>query len=149
MTERNRRVVIILSVVFGGGGLVCLVCGVFGFFRASEFMGEVQRDAVVTIQQADEFARAHDQIACRDEGLRRGDACGATDVNCNAQVTVFTDRCLAGATPTPGLCDGVPSPTDIMPGVTWQAAQCTQLGRPQDSHCTTLLQSIQRWCAGH
>jgi hypothetical protein len=147
MTDRNRRVAIILAVLFCGGGLVCLVCGVFGFFRLQEWGQQVQRDAQATIAEADDFARTHDQVGCRDEGLRRADLCGLTDVNCNAQVTVFTDRCMAAATPTPGFCDGVPAQTEIMESARWAAAQCQQMGRAQDTHCTTLLQSVQRACA--
>lgn len=147
MTERNKRVAIILAAVFAGGGLVCLICGVFGVFRAQEWGAQMQRDAEVTIRDADEFARTHDQLACRDEGLHRTDSCGLTDMSCFTQVTVFTERCMQGAAATPGFCDGVPPQSDIMASATWAAAQCTQLGRAQDSRCTSLLQTVQRACA--
>jgi hypothetical protein len=120
---------------------------VFGAFRASEWAEQVQADAQVTIPQADEFARTHDQSACRDEGLHRGDACGPTELTCFTQASVFLERCLQSCAPTPGFCDGVPPQTDFMASATWAAAECARLGRAQDSRCSSMLQSIQRTCA--
>ncbi len=147
MTERNRRVAVILGTIFVAGGVVCLVCGVFGAFRAQEWAAQIQADAQVTIPQADEFARTHDQAACRDEGLHRSDLCGVTDLSCFTQASVFLDRCLQSCAPTPGFCDGVPAQTEIMASATWAAAQCAQLGRVQDQRCTSMVQAIQRTCA--
>lgn len=149
MTERNKRVAIILAVIFGGGAIVCLVCGVFGMFRAQQFVQEAQAGAEVTIPQADEYARTHDQAACRDESLRRSDLCGLTDLTCLTQASVFIERCLDSCAPTPGFCDGVPSPVEIMASAQWATAQCRELGRAQDSHCSTLLQAVQRACVHH
>lgn len=146
MTERNKRVAIILAMIFLGGGAVCLACGVFGAFRAQQFVEQTSADAERTIPEADAFAHEHDQVACRDEGLRRSDLCGPMELGCIAQVSVFTERCFRGCAPTPGFCDGVPPMTDIMGSATWANAQCAELGRRGNQQCTSLMQSVQRAC---
>lgn len=146
MTEGNKRVALILGVVFAGGGVVCCLCGGLGMFRMQQFGQQVIADAERTVPEAEEFGRAHDQIACRDEGFRRSDACPLTDFGCAAQVGVFTEACLNVCAPTPGFCDGVPRTTDIMGSANWAAAQCASLGRGGDSRCSSLLQSQQRAC---
>jgi hypothetical protein len=146
MTEGNKRVAWILAGICGFGLLVCIVCGIGGALRFSSFVGEVQEQAETTTAEASAFARTHDQIECRDEGLRRKDACNPMDFGCAAQVPIFMDSCMREATPTPGFCDGVPRPTEIMATATWATAQCTALGRAGDQQCPQAMQSIQRVC---
>ena len=146
MTECNKRVAILLAVLFGGGGLVCLVCGVFGIFQMEQFGEQAMRDAERTIPEADAFAGSHDQLACRDESFRRSDLCGPTELSCITQVTVFMEECLRRCAATPGFCDGVPRSTEIMAGATWARTECAELGRQADPRCPSMMQSVQHAC---
>lgn len=144
----TKKALIVFAAFAGAGLLGCVVCGVSGWLWLQSQAGEMREMGVRVQQEAAEFAASHDQLECRDEALRRSDACGAPrEILCHAGTGVFLRSCLAAATPTPGLCDGVPAGTDIMAGAQWTATHCAELGRAQDASCPQLVRAIVDHCA--
>jgi hypothetical protein len=147
MTPGQRRAAIIVAVVLALGIAMCLVCGTLGAFQSSRWFGQMMEQGQHTIAEADSFASTHDDTACLDEGLHRGDACQPTGISCLTQVSVFLDRCFDAAHPTPGLCDGVPGQAQIMESAQWAQRTCDAHGHPSDPRCPQLAQSVLRACA--
>lgn len=144
----TKKVLVFFAVLAGASLLACLVCGVSGWLWLESKAGEMREMGVRIEGEAAEFAAAHTQEECRDEALRRSDACGpATEIMCHAEVGVFFRRCLGAATPSPALCEGVPPIDDIMGGAQWAAGYCAQLGRPQQQGCPQLVRAIVEHCA--
>ena len=129
------------------GVLLCLLsCGV-GYFYFHAFQQGLESAGDTSDVEARSFASTHDQNACVEEALRRGDACGADlNIMCHAQNGIFLTRCAEQATPVAGFCEGVPDPSDIMASVTWSMQACTARGRPNNQSCNRLMQSLQRGC---
>src|SRR5690242_17193889 len=94
-------------------------------------------------REATQFAASHDQAQCFDEAKRRDDVCGpSTEISCHVQSGLFFDACLDAATPTPGICDGVPPSTEIMQSAQWEVGLCQ--GQPDNGqNCRNLLQTLQ------
>jgi hypothetical protein len=145
VSPQTRRVVIILAAVSAVLLLTCVVCGLSGAVSCTRFFGEASEQAQRTIVDADAFGAAHAQADCPDEGLRRQDACGATDLMCRTQVGVFLQRCLDHAQPTPGFCDAVPTASP-MEMAQWSLARCASIGRPGDQICSQTMQTIPMFC---
>ncbi len=92
------------------------------------------------------WAVGRDQAACVTEALARSAKESDTAITYHALNGVWLQTCLGAATPTPGLCDGVPSTDAITETVTWRLAYCEARGRGQDQSCQRLLSSIQDHC---
>ena len=72
-----------------------------------------------------EFGRTTDNQGCVDENISRykkdpgfGSAISAS---------LFTKACLEASRPTPGFCNDVPKPSEIMKRGEWSAAQCRRV----------------------
>jgi hypothetical protein len=109
---------------------------------------EMQRRGQRGQQQAAEFANGHTQQECIDEGFRRHDACGAgMEIMCRAEVRIFIDQCLRQAQETPGVCDAVPPPNEIMRSATWQLQYCRDHGHINDQNCSNYVaRPIVEYC---
>lgn len=149
MSPRAKKTLIVTSVVLGVLLVVCVVCGASGWARFQVWADSARAEGERTTAEADQFAAGRDQSACLDEGLRRDDACGQNAVMCEAQVGVFTQRCLDQAAPVVGFCTGVPPTTEIMQSVRWGIERCTALGREGSQPCGRLMQTVQRHCEAH
>lgn len=144
----TRKALIILAALAGAGLLACLVCGVSGWLWLQGKAGEMREIGVRVGEEAAEFAATHTQADCLDESLRRSEACGSPmEIMCHAEANAFLRFCLAAASTTPGLCDGVPPASDIMAGAEWAAAYCAEIGRAQDPSCPRLVGAVVQHCA--
>jgi len=143
---------IILAIV-GVFILACLVGSVvlarFGKQKFGEIVQEAQRQNV----EARSWARAHSQGDCMNEGLARVQACpGSPSIQCQIAVQAFTSTCLSAASPTPGLCEAVPSPQDFMGTSQWINTRCAAFNGPGSApgeasmRCRNLLPALQRHC---
>jgi hypothetical protein len=91
------------------------------------------------------FAATHDQNACVDEGLKKSDACDG--IMCEASAKTFVSLCIPKAQATPGFCDDVPAPGEIMKTVHWIQEQCPKHGRrADDQKCSRLMQAVPEGC---
>ncbi len=146
MSPRTKQILIVLVIAAGVGALACLVCGVGGYFRAQEWLTDMTGDARQTIEEASAFAATHDQAACREETLRRVDACEVATLSCFTQGSIFLNRCFRAATPTPGICDGVPAQGDIFGSASWAQHECNDRGHRDDPRCNQVQQLFQQVC---
>lgn len=149
MAKRSglKIVLIIVGVVAALGLLgtgLCVLSGYLWFQNNAPALREAgqrgQSDALA-------FAAGHTQSECIDEGFRHHDACGTElALTCRAETRIFVDQCLRQASPTPGLCEGVPAPTAIMEGATWAVQYCRDHGRPNDQQCANFVRAIVEYC---
>jgi hypothetical protein len=147
-TSALKIVLIVFAVLIGLGvlgGALCIGSGVYWFQQNAP---ELRENATQGRDEGRTYAAIHSQNECIDEGFRRHDTCGGgMALACRTQVRVFTDVCLAEATPSAGLCDGVPGATEIMAGGQWAADYCRGRGRAGDAQCPNLVRSIVEHCA--
>lgn len=90
---------------------------------------------------------AADQQACIDEGLARSSECGQLGIACGTKAQIFTQGCLYAAPRVPGLCDGVPGPTDIIDTVSWSTDQCAAADQTVNNFCGNIYGALQGFCA--
>lgn len=142
------------KIVLGVLGFFVLACVVgavlLGRFAKQKLGGLVEETQRATTE-ARAFARAHSQGECMNEGLRR--ARGCTGFQCQVATQSFTSTCLSAATPTPGICDGVPHPQDFMSSSRWLSSRCPVTGPtsvPDQASlaCRNVVPALQGYCAG-
>lgn len=147
-SSATKKALIVLAALAGAGLLGCLVCGVSGWLWVQDKAGEMREMGVRVGNEATEFAASHAQADCLDESFRRSEACGSpAEIMCHAEVNAFLRFCLAAASTTPGLCDGVPPADDIVGSAQWAGAHCAELGRAQDPSCPRLVSGLVYHCA--
>lgn len=144
------RTLVIVFAVFGAVTLLgCLACAVGGYFWVDQNAAGLREMGERVQAEASSFAATHSQEECVVDALRRDDACGEQlEIMCHAEAGVFMRACLGQATPTPGLCDGVPGPDEIMAGAQWAVAECARRGRTGDQQCAQLMRGLVEHCAG-
>jgi hypothetical protein len=98
----------------------------------------------VAMDEGSRFAAGKDSWACADEAARRSKGAGFNEA---INAGVFLGHCLPVAKLAPGFCDGVPGPTDILAGVSWQAQLNQKYGLSPPFETTALPQQIQKFCA--
>ena len=134
-------------VLIGCGSIVVLaivVVGIGAYWFSSNKDRLVAMGKQASLEAA-AFAASHSQDDCVDEGLKKIDACDG--ILCEGGAKAFTDMCIHEASPTPGLCDGVPAPTEILKAARWIQGQCGKHGRGQgDPKCSRLVQSVVTAC---
>lgn len=142
---KKTRWWLVLLLVFGGMGLlgVAVIGGAVWWFSANK--DRLLAEGKESVAEAEAFATNHDQTACVDEGLRRGGTCDG--FVCEVKAKVFTTTCLQRAAPTPGLCTGVPAPTEIIKTASWVIDECQRRGkRSDDQRCQRLVQAVPEAC---
>lgn len=146
-TSALKIVLIVLAAVVGLGLLGVLVCVGSGYLWVQQNAPALREGAEHARSEAQSFAAGHSQADCMEEGLRRHDTCGqGMAISCRTQARIFTDICLDEATPTPGLCDGVPPPMEIMAGAQWAVRYCADHGRAQDQQCGNFVRALVEHC---
>ncbi len=140
----------IILGVLGFFVLVCIVAvvagGAFVKKKFGGFADEMQRQQT----EARTWARSHTQAECMDEGMVR--ARGCSGFSCQVGIQAFTSTCLSLATPTPGICDGVPHPRDMQSGGVWRNGRCPITGAQSVPDATTracfqVTSVLQGYCA--
>lgn len=145
---------IILGVI-GFFVLACIVAAVLGGRFLTGKFTEVVQESQRQSEAARTWARAHTQGDCMDEGMRRVLACppAGAGFQCQLGVQSFGAVCLLSAAPTPGLCDGVPSPQEFTASSQWINARCSPLdgleSAPSDRslRCRNFVPVLQHHCA--
>ncbi len=149
MAKRSglKIVLIVLGVIVGLGVVGIGACVLSGYFWFQSNVPELRATGERMTREAREYAAAHTQSECIEEGFRRNDTCGTgMEVMCRTEARIFVDRCLTEATETPGLCEGVPPPMEIMQGATWALQYCHDHGHGQDRHCSNFVRAIVEYC---
>lgn len=133
-----------LLIAFGVLALLGLavVGGVTWWFMSNK--DRIVSESKDTMAEAQAYAASHDQNACVDEGLRKVAKCDG--FVCEAQTKIFTTMCLQEAQRTPGFCDDVPPPSEIMKTSRWVVAECERRGKPGNQRCSRLVQAVPEVC---
>ncbi len=135
----------VLLIIFGVFALIGLVVigGIVWWVASNK--DRIVADSKETVSQAQEYAATHDQNACVEEGLRKIEKCGGLMCEVNAQN--FTLMCIQHAETTPGFCEGVPAPSEIMKTSSWVTDECRRRGKKgTDQRCTRMLQAVPQVC---
>jgi hypothetical protein len=72
------------------------------------------------------FGRQSDEAACLDAALTRYK--GNRGMTGSLAAGVFVGACWQRSRPTPGFCDGVPKPLDLLRAARWQTEQAKKAG---------------------
>lgn len=137
------KVVLIIVLV----GFIALVAGVIVAARWVRIKGaRLQEQGKVLVSEAEEFGRGKEAGVCVAEALRRLQTCPG--FICEAKVKVFLTSCLQSADESTELCNGVPSPKELMDGARWQMAECQRRGfEGTDQRCMRTVSTVQIHCA--
>ncbi len=149
MAKRSglKIALIVIGICAGLGILTVLVCAGSGYYWFKSNVPEMRETGRRAYEEGVAFAATHTQSECLDEGFRRHDGCGqGMEIMCRAEARMFLERCLADASETPGICDGVPAPTEIMAGATWAARFCAEHGRGNDQQCGNFVRAVVEHC---
>lgn len=94
------------------------------------------------------FAATNDAEACVVEGVTRADGCGAADVGCQVDASMFMHGCLQVAERPDGFCD-IPKLASTMKEAAlvaeWRTERCEALGHPGE-RCEQILAQQQSAC---
>jgi hypothetical protein len=145
----NKTVKIILITIATLFLLGLSVCGGAYLWLDSK-RGELKAEGDRVRVEAETFAKGADQTGCLNETFRRMGACDPGELAgaiCRGKESVFFTACLEHATPTPGFCDGVPAPNQIMESVMWSLKRCEAIGRPGDQGCAKMFSNtVGKFC---
>ena len=135
------KVLIAVAIV-----VVLLVVGVVvgGVVWWSRNKDKLMGRAKEVMTEGREFGRNTDNQGCVDETLvRYKKEPGFTSV---ISLSIFSRACLDASRPTPGFCNDVPKPTEIIKSGQWRAEQCRRADLSSDSYCRQLFQPVQEFC---
>ncbi len=140
----------IILGVLGFFVLACIVAGVVSVTFVKKKIGNVAEEMQRQQTEARTWARGHAQAECLDQGMVRARTCAG--FTCQMGVQTFTSNCLSLATPTPGLCEGVPHPQDFQSGSIWRNGRCPITGTQSapdatSTACLQVMSILQAHCA--
>jgi hypothetical protein len=99
------------------------------------------------IEEGAEFGRtAQSQETCLEHGIEMSAECGQLGISCGTKAQLFTQGCLYSAPAVPGICDDVPSPTEVIDTVSWSSDHCQERGQSLNNFCGNVLSSLQAYC---
>jgi hypothetical protein len=130
-------------IVIGSIILIVMVMGVGGY-TWWKYNGEIMmQDAQAADGEGRRFGAGKDSTACMEEGVRRAKGIGFSGA---VAARVFLESCLKAAKLEAGFCDGVPSPTELLKSVSWQAQLNQKYGLHSPFESAVLPQSIIAFC---
>ena len=131
-------------IVIGVVMVLVLAVGVGGDLWWKNNGDTMVADAKAAMDEGRRFAAGKDSWACVDEGARRAKGAGLTGA---IATRLFLDACLKGARLAPGFCDAVPSPSEILTAVSWQAQLNQKYGLNPPFETAAVPQALQAFCA--
>lgn len=146
MQRSTKIILIVVAVVLGLGllgGITCVAVSVLWVSNNADRFGE---EGTRAMAEGEAAGRSSTAEGCVDQALERTDRCGAFDPLCQAGISMFLRSCMAVAQPSPTLCEGVPSPFDVMRSGNWAMLFCERHGRPQNQACISTASEIQVHC---
>jgi len=135
------KVILIIIFVF----LALFIVGGFFTYRwVSANKGRLMAAGKEMQAEGANFGRGKDGAQCVDEALRRLHAdAGLTG---QIKVRIFTQGCLAAASPSPELCAGAPRRSEIMASANWAVQECKKRHVQEDQACSSIMQEVQQHC---
>lgn len=146
MNKTVKIILIVFAVLFALSATVC--GGGYLWLRSQkdELAAEGHRQRV----EAEEFAKNNDQDGCVSEALRRMTGCDPNPLIgsvCRGLQGAFLTGCLRKAKPTPGFCEEVPPPSEILKMVNWSLRRCAEVDQTNKEACSKMYGSVATFCA--
>jgi hypothetical protein len=135
------KVIIIIAICVLFLGVIVVGAGIYWWTRHG-------RQAVAAtakyMEDAGEAGKKTDNQGCLDQALERykkDEGFGGA-----ISTSLFLQGCLQESRPTPGFCDDVPSPNDVLKGSAWQNKKCRDAGVPSDQYYRQIFAGVQQYC---
>ena len=137
----TAKILIILAVSF-----VLIAAGTVGVavLLWSRYGRELAEAGNKSVEQGIEFGRQTDEAGCLEEAIDRYKA--NRGLSGSLTIGMFEQGCFRVSQPTPGFCDGVPSPVDILRAGRWQLEQSRKAGI-YDQFSGQIFAQVQSYCA--
>jgi hypothetical protein len=114
---------------------------------AEDFLVKMETDLPAVAEEGVRFAAAHSQADCVDEGLRQVVSCGALELTCIMQGSLFGQACLDAANPDPELCANVPVAGGSFGLGDWAQQECRDRGHADSTSCISFFgQTVGAYC---
>ncbi len=129
--------------------IACVIIVVMLLFTATVIGGYVywltQNRAGLKQSQTEglAFGKQTNDDGCWQVALRRQKQ--ARDYKASLQNDSFLLACLAAAANSPGFCQDVPKPLEVIVSNTWANARCAKIDLGQNE-CRGLLRTLQTYC---
>jgi hypothetical protein len=125
-TAMSRAAKIVLGIlgVFLLVGIGVAGLGVYWWSRHGRQLLVVATDQY---DQGQAFGHESDEAGCLEQALRRYKDSGGTATG-SIGASVFARACWNASRPTPGFCDAVPKPLDLLHAARWQVEQSRKAG---------------------
>jgi hypothetical protein len=138
--------VVKVLLLLAAGGLVFLgALGIGGALWWKNNKARLMEGSAKAMEEGEAFGATHSDAECLDEAFRRlPDVDGLTG---EVKNNLFFDACLKKGRETPGFCQDVPKPGDILGSVKWQLATCARRHHINDQRCSRALNPVQKHCA--
>ena len=96
------------------------------------------------MKEGEEAGKKTDNQGCVDQSLVRYKK--SPGIGGALSTSIFLQGCLEESSPTPGFCDDVPRPNEIMKSASWQMQKCKDAGMPADPYCRQIFAAVQQYC---
>jgi len=126
--------------------LILLIIGVVGagVYWWSRHGRQAVEAAGNSMKEGGEAGSKTDNQGCVDQALARYKKnqgfTGGISTN------LFLLGCLDASSPTPGFCDDVPRPNEIMRSASWQIQKCKDAEVPADPFYRQIFAGVQQYC---
>jgi hypothetical protein len=142
--SKNAKIALIVTLVVLGLFGTCVGGAVWWWNTNGQDFIET---AKTSMKEGANFGEtATDQAECIDRGIEMSAECGQMGIACGTRAQMFAQGCLYTAPETPGICDGVPGPTDVIDAVGWSTGECKDRGQTLNNFCASVLGSLQAYC---
>jgi len=142
--DRTSKFVVIgaITIVLVLG--IALIAGFVIFMKFTPQGRAMDQELTAKEEEGKEFGKTTDQQGCITEGMTRGKK--LTGINLTGEVgnRYFVKGCLRASQPTPGFCEGVPSPLRRVVD-NWDERQCEKVRIPK-SACQDVLKEQILFC---
>ena len=132
-----------LIVIFACGFVLVILAVATAAYWWSHHSRELFQKAETRFSEGTEYGKKTDNQGCLSEALSRyRQDRGLTG---SLSANLFLRGCLESSRPTPGFCDNVPRPFDILKSAQYQAKECKEAGL-SDSYCSQIFSQVQQYC---
>jgi hypothetical protein len=124
--------------------LALLLCGgiAYGYYWSHHYGRALVAKSNVMMQAGRAFGAKSDNIACLEEAKTRFQS--DNTIRGKIGAGMFLSGCLKSSAPSPGFCDSVPPPSDILKCVKWRLTAIETYHLSSDA--APLLQVVEKYC---
>jgi hypothetical protein len=134
------KAVIIISLCMLVLGVGVVGAGIYWWAKHGRRVVEA---GAKTLEEAEAAGKQTDDQGCLDQALERY----RKDQGFGGAISsgIFLQTCLKESRPTPGFCDDVPRPNELIKTTSWQIKKCKEAGL-EDQYCRQIFAQVQQYC---